>query len=33
MICLVTDRRVFAGDASGDEAAVDEMLAAIGACA
>ena len=33
MICLVTDRRVFAGDASDDEAGVERLLAVIEACA
>ena len=33
MVCLVTDRRVFAGDAHDDEAAVERLLAVIEACA
>lgn len=32
MICLVTDRRVFAGDGDEDRAAVSRMLEVIGAC-
>ena len=33
MICLVTNRRVFAGDGDEEDAAVSRMLEVIGACA